>query len=118
MMASQVDAYATDHSSIMTNPMHAERALAYDVAVGECRIKPDQLRKLRVAADWRLLKSLDDNDSAKTFKEYFAKATRNKMTASVWVREAEEASLPESIVDKREDPARDSRPTSGELAQG
>lgn len=116
MMSSQAGAYATDHSTILTNPMHSERALAYDVAVGVCRIKQDQLRKLRVAADWRLLKALDDSDSAKTFKEYFAKATRNKMTASVWVKESEEASLPEKIIDIRENPARDPRPTSGELA--
>jgi hypothetical protein len=116
MMSSQTGAYATDHSTILTNPMHAERALAYDVAVGVCRIKADQLRKLRVAADWRLLDGLDKENPAKAFKEYFAKATRNKVTVSVWVKEMEEASLPEKIIDKRENPARDPRPTSGELA--
>jgi len=115
-MAEQVGSYATDHSTIMSNPMHAERALAYDVPVGECRIKPEVLRKLRVAADWRLLGALDDANPAKTFKEYFAKATRNEMIASVWVKEAEEASLPEKIIDMCENPAPDSRPTSGELA--
>ena len=115
-MSSQAGAYATDHSTILTNPMHAERALAYDVAVGVCRIKPDQLRRLRVAADWRLLGALNKTDPAKSFEEYFDKATRRKMTASVWINEAEEARLPEKIVDVRENPARDSRPTSGELA--
>ena len=116
MMSSQAGAYATDHSTILTNPMHSERALAYDVAVGVCRIKPDQLRRLRVAADWRLLGALNKTDPAKSFEEYFDKATRRKMTASVWINEAEEARLPEKIVDVRENPARDPRPTSGELA--
>jgi hypothetical protein len=116
MMSRQAGAYATDHSTILTNPMHAERALAYDVAVGVCRIKQHQLRRLRVAADWRLLGALNKTDPAKSFEEYFDKAKRNKMTASVWVKEAEEASLPETIVDIRENPARDSRPTSGERA--
>ena len=119
MMASQVDAYATDHSSIMTNPMHAERALAYDVAVGECRIKPDQLRKLRVAADWRLLEWVDETDSAKVFEQYFASATIDESTISVWVeRNDGPAGIPSSIIDKRENPPLDAKPTSGERAHG
>ena len=84
MMSSQAGAYATDHSTILTNPMHAERALAYDVAVGVCRIKPDQLRKLRVAADWRLLEWVDETDSAKAFEQYFASATIDELTISDW----------------------------------
>ena len=119
MMSSQAGAYATDHSTILTNPMHAERALAYDVAVGVCRIKPDQLRKLRVAADWRLLDGLDKDNPAKAFKEYFAAATIHEVSTSVWIhRDDCEASLPVSIVDKRENSAPSSRPNSGELAHG
>ncbi|KAK0338928.1 hypothetical protein LTR94_036614, partial [Friedmanniomyces endolithicus] len=38
----------------MTNPAHARGALAYDVAIGVCRITEQDLRKLRIAADWRL----------------------------------------------------------------
>ena len=53
MMSNQAGAFATDHSTIMTNPLHAERVLAYDVPVGVCRIKAQALRQLRVAADWR-----------------------------------------------------------------
>ncbi len=34
MLKDCVNAHATDHSSILTNPMHAEKALAYDVAIG------------------------------------------------------------------------------------
>lgn len=119
MVSSQVGAYATDHSTILTNPMHAERALAYDVAIGVCRIKADQLRKLRVAADWRLLDGLDKDNPAKAFKEYFAAATIHEVSTSVWIhRDDCEASLPVSIVDKRENSAPSSRPNSGELAHG
>ena len=99
--------------------MHAERALAYDVAVGVCRIKQHQLRKLRVAADWRLLDGLDKDNPAKAFKEYFAAATIHEVSTSVWIhRDDCEASLPVSIVDKRENSAPSSRPNSGELAHG
>ena len=37
MLKDCVNAHATDHSSILTNPMHAEKALAYDVAIGYVR---------------------------------------------------------------------------------
>ncbi|MBB5367346.1 MULTISPECIES: hypothetical protein [unclassified Janthinobacterium] len=101
----------------MTNPMHAERALAYDVPVGECRIKPEALRKLRVAADWRLLKWLDETNSAKIFEEYFAKATLDEVSISEWVGRSDcPACMPDSIVDQRQNPPRSATPTSGELA--
>ena len=119
MMSSQAGAYATDHSSILTNPMHAERALAYDVAVGVCRIKADQLRKLRVAADWRLLKWLGEAAFAKMFEQYFASATIDELKITVWAGgEDGPASMPSLIVDERENPTQDSRPTSGERAHG
>ena len=118
-MSSQVGAYATDHSTILTNPMHAERALAYDVAVGVCRIKPDQLRKLRVAADWRLLKWLDETDSAKAFEQYFASATIDELTITDWAGCNDgPASMPSLIVDKRENSPPDAKPNSGERAHG
>ncbi|MGK5024196.1 T6SS effector phospholipase Tle3 domain-containing protein [Janthinobacterium sp. RB2R34] len=119
MLRIQAGAYATDHSTIMTNPMHAERALAYDVAVGVCNIKPEALRKLRVAADWRLLDGLDKHNPAKQFGEYFSKAKRHKMTLSIWAnQEGGEVFLPEKIINSRENPARDTRPNSGELVHG
>ncbi|RQR68077.1 hypothetical protein DIE09_37880, partial [Burkholderia sp. Bp9010] len=40
----------TNHSTTMTNPEHAEKALAYDVAVGLCYITPEQLYDLRIEA--------------------------------------------------------------------
>ena len=116
-MSNQAGAFATDHSTIMTNPMHAERALAYDVPVGVCNIKADALRKLRVAADWRLLEWVDESSSAKKFGEYFANATIDELTISHWVRrENGPVNMPNSIVDKRENPPLEERPTSGELA--
>ncbi|SIR95240.1 Protein of unknown function, partial [Janthinobacterium sp. TND4EL3] len=119
MMASQAGAYATDHSTILTNPMHAERALAYDVAVGVCRIKPDQLRRLRVAADWRLLKWLGEAASAKIFEQYFTSATIDELTITDWAGDKDgPASMPSLIVDERENPSKDSKPTSGERAHG
>ena len=119
MMSSQAGAYATDHSTILTNPMHAERALAYDVAVGVCRIKPDQLRRLRVAADWRLLKWLGEAASAKIFEQYFTSATIDELTITDWAGDKDgPASMPSLIVDERENPSKDSKPTSGERAHG
>ncbi|SIR94792.1 Protein of unknown function, partial [Janthinobacterium sp. TND4EL3] len=117
MMASQAGAYATDHSTILTNPMHSERALAYDVAVGVCRIKPDQLRKLRVAADWRLLEVLSNAESAKLFEEYFIEGKFHGQTITDWTQQTDGGgSLPASIVDVRENSAPDSHPHSGERA--
>ena len=117
MMSSQAGAYATDHSTILTNSMHSERALAYDVAVGVCRIKPDQLRKLRVAADWRLLRALNNTESAKLFEEYFNDGKLHGLTITQWSQQTGgEWSLPVSIVDVRENPAPDSHPNSGERA--
>ncbi|OEZ81441.1 hypothetical protein JAB8_49780 [Janthinobacterium sp. HH106] len=117
MMSSQAGAYATDHSTILTNPMHSERALAYDVAVGVCRIKADQLRKLRVAADWRLLKWVGDDNSAIEFLEYFNKGEFHKKTVAAWAMQSGcEAGMPTLIIDQRENSPLDTRPTSGEMA--
>ena len=44
----------TNHSTTMTNPKHAEKALAYDVAIGVCYLTPEQLYDLRIEADWRM----------------------------------------------------------------
>jgi len=119
MMKNQVGTFATDHSTIMTNPMHAEKALAYDVAVGECRIKPAALRKFRVAADWRLLKALEGDVSAKVFKPYFSNAIIRGVSTAQWVRLSDcEARLPDLIIDKRENIPQFGHPMSGELAHG
>ncbi len=101
-----IDVNATDHSTIMTNPMHAEKALAYDVAVGMCRISPDDLRKLRIAADWRLWKGLDNGDSQKPLGEYFESGNLNSKPIHAWANAAgSEGGMPEKIEDRREYPA-------------
>ncbi|MBZ8143561.1 hypothetical protein CLD22_27455, partial [Rubrivivax gelatinosus] len=46
---------ATDHSTILTNALHAERVLAYDVAIGwvnPSRIKPEDVQVFRQFAHW------------------------------------------------------------------
>jgi hypothetical protein len=118
MMSSQAGAYATDHSTIMTNPMHAERVLAYDVPVGVCRIKAQALRRLRVAADWRLLKALDETNASKVFMEYFDKGEFRKKAVAVWASQSDEAAMPNLIIDKRQNPALNAKPDSGEMAHG
>jgi hypothetical protein len=57
-LAETVDAAATDHSTIFTNPMHAEKALAYDVGVGVCHIQEANLIELIKLADWRRTKKI------------------------------------------------------------
>ncbi len=49
---------ATDHSTIVGHAMHAEKVIAYDVAVGwvnPSAITPKDLMALRQFADWRYL---------------------------------------------------------------
>ncbi|MGK5078324.1 T6SS effector phospholipase Tle3 domain-containing protein [Janthinobacterium sp. HLX7-2] len=119
MMADQVGSYATDHSSILSNPMHARCALTYDVPVGVCRIKPEALRKLRVAADWRLLEWVGDDSSAIEFLEYFNKGELRQQAIAAWVMQSDcEVGMPNLIIDKRENPRPDARLTSGEMAHG
>jgi hypothetical protein len=87
----------------MTNPMHAEKALAYDVAVGHCHIRDADLHALRVAADWRFLKGLDDGDPSKLFVEYFLTGKFNDLSAFDWAHaENSEGRMPDKIVDERE----------------
>lgn len=96
-------AYATDHSTILTNPMHAEKALAYDVAIGMCHIRDSDQHELRIKADWRLLEEFDDDVVQKDFLEYFSDGNIAGMSAGDWMRApGSEGSMPEQIVDLRE----------------
>lgn len=105
-LAENIDTHATDHSTIMTNPMHAEKALAYDVALGVCDgedVSKDALAKLRVVADWRLLEGLGDDDPHKRFLEYFDKGKMNGESPYKWATQnGSVASMPDKIVDERE----------------
>lgn len=44
---------ATDHGTIVGNPEHCRRVMAYDVAVGVCRLTQQEVAQLRIFADWR-----------------------------------------------------------------
>lgn len=99
-MAANVDAHATDHSTIMTNGMHAKNALAYDVALGRISISKEDMRKLRIAADWRLLQKLDRGDSALPFAEYIIKGRYKGLKITDWSVSSEGA-CPTKITDIR-----------------
>ena len=96
------DTHATDHSTILTNPQHAEKALAYDVAIGVGHIGEEAMLQLRIAADWRLLKGLDDSDSQKMFDEYFLWGKFKKLSLLDWVRsDGSKGAMPTEIEDER-----------------
>ena len=101
-LAATCDTHATDHSTILTNPGHAEKALAYDVAIGVGHIGEEAMRQLRIAADWRLLKGLDDSDSQKMFDEYFLWGKFKKLSLLDWVRsDGSKGAMPTEIEDER-----------------
>lgn len=103
-LAETIDTAATDHSTIMTNPTHAQKALAYDVAVGICDISHTQLRKLSIAADWRYLYGIKD-EADPIFVEYFSKGTVGKTSTHIWASQpAGNGGMPSRIVDQRQTP--------------
>jgi pimeloyl-ACP methyl ester carboxylesterase len=101
-LADNIDTHATDHSTIMTNAMHAQKALAYDVAVGVCRIRPKDLMALRVMADWRFLDGVDSKESCAEFIQYFIEGTFRGLSAMEWATTSDEGSMPSKIINKRE----------------
>ncbi len=101
-LSESVDQNATDHSTIVTNPMHAEKAMAYDVAIGVCRLSQDDLRELRVEADWRYLQSLKRDDHPHCYlDEYFQQGLMNHIDIHTWANTHPDARLPSSIRDER-----------------
>ena len=101
MLKDSLDAHATDHSSILTNPMHAEKALAYDVAIGVCTLSEQDWRELRVEADWRYLKGLRAAGHPHGYlSEYFSSGFMAKQPLEEWVKSGE-ACRPAGIVDTR-----------------
>jgi hypothetical protein len=99
-LAECIDTHATDHSTIMTNGEHARMALAYDVAIGVCNIKQDDFYKFRVAADWRLLAGLADDDPNMMFQEYFQLGLLGNQSIVDWSKSGD-GSMPSKILDKR-----------------
>lgn len=97
-----VDTHATDHSTIMTNPMHAQKVLTYDVAIGMCSIKEADLQRFRLAADWRLLAGLGRADPNYRFIEYFLDGKFEENSLFEWANNlAGEGAMPSTIFDKR-----------------
>lgn len=102
LFISNEQTHATDHSTIMTNPMHSRKALAYDVAVGVCDIQAKDLAKLRMMADWRFLDGLPDDDPHKPFAEYFKYGRYKEQFLHNWIKKDADASMPDKIVDERQ----------------
>nr|WKF61510.1 hypothetical protein HUO10_006041 [Paraburkholderia busanensis] len=92
----------TNHSTIMTNAMHAEKALAYDVAIGICRLSEAQMNDFRIEADWRLGDGLAKNNQGFIYYQYFTDGVMNRDPLEVWIEKDLEAKLPSEIDDKRE----------------
>ncbi|RQS36533.1 hypothetical protein DIE03_05175, partial [Burkholderia sp. Bp8992] len=93
----------TNHSTTMTNPEHAEKALAYDVAIGVCYLTPKQMKALRIEADWRMGDGIPNDNPNKKYYDYFASGTLDRTPLHEWVHaEGSEAKIPVAIVDERE----------------
>lgn len=102
MMAAAIDTHATDHSTIMTNADHAQKALAYDVAVGACWITAKDMSRLRTTADWRYLDGLKQDANIQRFKEYFELGTCNNEALHGWANKSgHDASTPSTIINQR-----------------
>jgi len=100
--AKSIDTHATDHSTIMTNPAHAQEALAYDVAVGVCRIKEEDMRRLRVEADWRLIQKDETDPSRIELYNYFNSGLINDQSPLKWaVDQKSPGTMPQEIINKR-----------------
>jgi pimeloyl-ACP methyl ester carboxylesterase len=98
-----IDTHATDHSTIMTNEMHARNALAYDVAVGVCRIRKEDFEMFRRIADWRLLEGTERNNPHAVFFEYFDQGQFKGSAVSKWARGVDsEVNMPKKIANRRE----------------
>lgn len=98
--------HATDHSTILTNPMHAEKALAYDVGIGCCDIPYQDLHELRILADWRFLKGLCEDDPNLAFLEYFLCGVFRGVSPHEWANaQGSDGSMPDTIADQRQNQA-------------
>ena len=102
-LAVNVDTHATDHSTIMTNGMHAEKALAYDVAIGCCEIPDREMLQARIAADWRFLERLAEDHPNKVFLEYFDVGQFMKVSTYKWANQTSgsEGRMPDKIINER-----------------
>lgn len=61
---------ATDHSTILTNAEHARCVLAYDVAVGNCWLSPEDWVRFRKIAHWRFIPDKLEQEPNNFFSYY------------------------------------------------
>jgi hypothetical protein len=101
LLVENVATPATDHSSILTNPDHSEKALAYDIPVGVCHIAKDDLADLRKLADWRFLEGLEESHPIRPFVDYFASGMMGDYEVGDWVTKNNGATLPSKVFNKR-----------------
>nr|WP_175917385.1 DUF3274 domain-containing protein [Burkholderia pyrrocinia] len=93
----------TNHSTTMTNPEHARKALAYDVAIGPCYLTPEQWKALRIEADWRMGEGIPLDNENKKYSDYFSSGQLDRMAMHEWVHIKDcEGNMPGKIVDERE----------------
>ena len=101
LLVENVGTHATDHSSILTNPAHSEKALAYDIPVGVCHISREDLARFRMMADWRFLEGVDKSNPIAAFTDYFALGMMNNQEVADWVKKDNDAALPHKVLNKR-----------------
>ncbi|WP_232452226.1 DUF3274 domain-containing protein [Burkholderia ubonensis] len=102
----------TNHSTTMTNPDHAELALAYDVAIGVCHLSADDWWKLRIEADWRMWRGVEKDNPAWKYTRYFTDGVMSEVPDEAgvmadrplyeWAHRVDEAKMPDGIEDHRE----------------
>jgi hypothetical protein len=103
-----VDQNATDHSTIVTNAMHAELAMAYDVAVGVSHLTEQDWQSLRIEADWRYADALkrDGHPHAYLSRYFLRGEMAENQPLHDWAQ-AGEAAMPQKIIDERAWPPHD-----------
>ncbi|WP_051377722.1 T6SS effector phospholipase Tle3 domain-containing protein [Derxia gummosa] len=105
---------ATDHSTILTNPMHAQKVLAYDVALGYARFTESDWMEFRQMADWRWVGAAQSWEPSKDYAVYFKKG--RFFERPLYEHPDYQANVPATLgIDtRRQSPARTSRlPESG-----
>ncbi|MXN75037.1 hypothetical protein GR157_09805 [Burkholderia sp. 4701] len=92
----------TNHSTIMTNEMHARMALSYDVAIGINRLSSDQMDDFRIEADWRFGESLSEYNPNSIYSEYFLKGSMGNQFLHSWIMKNSDAKMPAEIDETRQ----------------
>ncbi|NIE66028.1 hypothetical protein F3J17_19340 [Burkholderia sp. Ax-1719] len=93
----------TNHSITMTNSLHAQKALAYDVAIGVCYLTEEDWSQLRIEADWRMWNGIPASNPNKQYSDYFQTGKHKDQYLHIWANTDPEATLPaDKIHDQRE----------------